>query len=375
MALSHRMNKKQNNMKTIFKTTLVIIFLGLFISCGDDSSQEENPQGEGNNDCLTYKDLTTYYPNGLRYVQFINDNEGWVVGKSAENNQVLLKTEDGGNSWEEINNNLNTRFSNVPAPQLKFINSTDGFSIDKYVNGVQYRTSYTTDKGATWTPYDNPAVAPLRFPLGIWTAIASNSTKTVIVNDVHMTMVIDNTSKNIIQSVAMDEDLEDNLRHIWGDEIHLSENNVITCVLYWSNITRIAQSADYGLTWTYRQDMDLDYIQTMSWPNDNVGYIKGVVGFDDAHIYKTIDGGLTWERKDCPDFTTMAFADANNGLADYAGDFYKTTDGANTWEKICTDGEGESAGYVSYPSVDNGWFIGDKNTQYQEHGLFNYKGE
>jgi len=35
-------------MKTIFKTTLAILFLSLFISCGDDS-QDNNPPGEGNN--------------------------------------------------------------------------------------------------------------------------------------------------------------------------------------------------------------------------------------------------------------------------------------------------------------------------------------
>ena len=362
--------------KPIIFLASILFIATLFTSCGDDSEQENNPPEE-NGDCMEYTDLTTYFPNSLIYVQFINDSEGWAVGKSEENNRVLIKTEDSGTTWQVINNDINTNFGNVPSPRMQFINSTDGFSIDKYIytNNVGYTTSYTTDKGATWTTYTNPTPEPARFSLGAWTAIASNSTKTVILNNVHMTLVIDNATKNIIQTVAMDETLEQTSKHIF-DEAHLSESGVLTCVMYWTNgLYKVAQTSDYGLTWSYRHDMDLDHIQTMSWANDNVGYIKGTIGATDGHIYKTTDGGLTWVRNDCPDFTTMDFADENNGLGMDMFHAYKTTDGANTWAKICDEEDDGTSGYVSYPSVNNGWFIGYNNTQYQGRGLFNYKGE
>lgn len=80
----------------------------------------------------------TFY---LKKIQFVNSQTGYVVGGDATGG-YLLKTENGGVSWQKIN-------LNMPEPDwptgLFFLNTTTGF-----ITGKKYFKK-TVDGGVTWT--------------------------------------------------------------------------------------------------------------------------------------------------------------------------------------------------------------------------------
>jgi photosystem II stability/assembly factor-like uncharacterized protein len=82
--------------------------------------------------------------------------------------------------------------------------------------------------------------------------------------------------------------------------------------------------------------------------NRHIGWVVGGHARDRAgknqetFIFRTADGGASWERltlydgqKHVPDFVDIGFADANNGWLLSAGDLVlRTTDGGRTWEPV-----------------------------------------
>ena len=76
----------------------------------------------------------------LTAVFFINDKLGWAVGED----QVILRTEDGGTSWMRIYDN---RTADIVAPLLDilFIDEQTGFAIGAYGTSLS-----STDGGQIW---------------------------------------------------------------------------------------------------------------------------------------------------------------------------------------------------------------------------------
>jgi hypothetical protein len=107
----------------------------------------------------------------------------------------------------------------------------------------------------------------------------------------------------------------------------------------------IAQTNDGGVTWRFYQlsdtksNSDLDkYILNFYFLNRNIGWAIGEDSWDRSQIYKTIDGGLTWNVKyeDSLGVSTelleIAFSDENNGMAvGKFGEVRVTYDGGETW--------------------------------------------
>ena len=52
-------------------------------------------------------DFQTYFANRFRNIFFADENNGWLVGNAG----TVLKTRDGGYSWERQETNLTTDFS------------------------------------------------------------------------------------------------------------------------------------------------------------------------------------------------------------------------------------------------------------------------
>jgi len=276
-------NYKQNRiMKHTIKFPILllsILAISFFISScekkNDDPNTSNNPNLDPDPDpqsehCFDFNDLSSLLSEA-RYSQFINEDIGWMVAHDVNtSNRALFRTVDGGANWELINDDINVAMGGIPVPILKFVSPTNGFKLS--LVSLQYVVSYTTDGGVTWDNYENPNTNDF-FQ---WTALASNSQETVFINDVSTVMVVNNTTMEVTNVVDMPDFLFLDSYHLWGADFHFSESGVITCVLYGGdNVNNyIAQSSDYGASWTFPKTIANEYVKTMSWPSDQVGYIN-----------------------------------------------------------------------------------------------------
>jgi photosystem II stability/assembly factor-like uncharacterized protein len=139
----------------------------------------------------------------------------------------------------------------------------------------------------------------------------------------------------------------------------------------------LLHTTDGGTTWTEKILDPTDVIDSPSDPGLNLSFISPSTGWvlktfgsfenpQGAVVYKTIDGGTTWEKKVVS--TTagdvgfeLQFVDANTGwlmlfnFNTYTATFLKTTDGGTNW--VPTNG----AGIFSYVDANNGWAYSSAN--------------
>lgn len=351
---------------------ILLTLLTVFASCDkNDDPINDNPSdtipdnNDDNNDddndiCTDFTNLSTL-TSQIRIIDFINDNEGWAVGtdKDDNNKSILLHSTDGGKNWTAINSDLKIQTSNIPFPFLKFINATDAYMIGK-PELYSAQIKYTTDKGATWTVIPNPSEKTYA-----WKRFASNSTETIFMTGNEM-VIISNTTHEILNTFEHPNGYNFNI----NSGVNFSENGKITTV---ANSTKgglqVGHSTNAG-GWTFTP-INLEYIYSIDFPTDNIGYIYGNIGLDN-YILKTTDGAASWTQKTFPQsLTEISFADANNGVGISYDDVFKTTDGGDTWVKIsnsCFDtNENLSPGVaISYPTVNNifaaGLYRVDDNT-------------
>ena len=71
---------------------------------------------------------------------FINENEGWVIGRLQGHKTTILKTTDGGETWIIQQNELNVALTSV-----YFTDPLNGWAVGE--NGV---IIYTVDGGTNW---------------------------------------------------------------------------------------------------------------------------------------------------------------------------------------------------------------------------------
>lgn len=89
------------------------------------------------------------------HIQFLDENVGWVVRiPSAFNPKILLKTTDGGRTFEEFE----TPFDNVFA--FYFASELRGWIVGNNEIRIESLVMYTTDGGETWMSAQTPFVAP-----------------------------------------------------------------------------------------------------------------------------------------------------------------------------------------------------------------------
>jgi photosystem II stability/assembly factor-like uncharacterized protein len=104
--------------------------------------------------------------------------------------------------------------------------------------------------------------------------------------------------------------------------------------------------------WQYQYQQELSYtFNSVHFPTASVGYIVGSGGV----IYKTIDGGATWNQQTSPTTTGLNkvfFRDATNGFAAGAsGTMIYTTDGTN-WSVH------PQSGVITTAGINGMWFVG-----------------
>ena len=258
----------------------------------------------------------------LKSVQFVNKNSGWICGESG----LTLKTTDGGQNW-----------FNQTSGTTEHLTSIDFYDLNTgYIVGLSGTILKTTNGGSAW----------ISLPSG--------------------------TSSNLSAVDFIDA----NSGYVIGGEL----GNWL--ILKTTNGGASWTNKSSSFPYTYGFPITVEFI------NSDLGFVGGGITPHSNYIYKTTDGGNTWvqsilspnlkeketiQREQLDIYrsggiNSINFKDSSIGYA-VAGDangyfrgIYKTIDGGLTWDSEYR-GE-EEAGLISVCITNSGygWAVGFKGT-------------
>lgn len=300
-----------------------------------------------------WKELHTGVTDDLYDVCCIDTNTVFVCGQ----NGVILKTDDGGNSWQE-----KYRQTGCQWYRIKFVDSNNGFVLgdDNNYNNILFKTA---DGGNTWLDMGNPfsAYNPTS-PYSCDLFLINSDTLYVACNQLMKSTDGGNSFSQLEVGWLNDtQDLyfEGNVGYIvWGMIADFQG-------------THIAKTTDYGSSWEeiltfYSENEGIN--KTLFHDKDHVSvygaynYNENEFSFEHNEI-RTDDGFATcqWLQNEdlimdwWPPISGICFSDSQNGIIVYQWETftysgissYQTQDGGNTWRELnALEGPG-----IGYPAI------------------------
>ncbi|MCB4809617.1 T9SS type A sorting domain-containing protein [Tamlana sp. 62-3] len=254
-----------------------------------------------------------FFQNGFVYntsmygIYFQNSNIGYATGARGR----IIKTTDGGNTWIQNSPTYND------IKKLEYINSNTAFAS---VGGTFYKTN---DGGNSWfdigEPNDYPGLTITNFDY-----VNENVGYAIIYGSVYKTIdgglnwnEVNNGNDVISENLYSIHFIDENLGFVSGG----------------FNQRKVMKTINGGSTWAQVESTSFGKIQFI---NNQVGY-GNRIGYSEGAMYKTTDGGNTWNInfEVDEDINAFHFVDENNGY--FVGDqglIYKTNDGGNNWEEL-----------------------------------------
>jgi photosystem II stability/assembly factor-like uncharacterized protein len=261
-------------------------------------------------------------------IYFINNNIGFIgasTGDMTGNGYTILKTVDAGKTWYQV-------FSDpfVGADKFFFLDQDTGYAISPI---IWYNNSVlkTTDGGESWDLISDN--------LGWWsfTGICMNEEGNgVIVGSAGQIYQSDDFGNS--WEAAFDNAFPNNTINrsfITGDSSIMANLYGGTGGIIW---TKVIESFDRGATW-YGSESYPDGVSAICFIDNSVAFYGGTPG----GIYKSVDGGVEWVfyELDDPEFQPLSidFIDTQTGFIggikeSYYMELYKTTDQGETWTRI-----------------------------------------
>ncbi len=256
----------------------------------------------------------TKIPSGtthdLHDIFFTNKDTGYIVGGSRYETGIMLKTTDGGNSWQ-IDSIIDKILFGV-----FFLNSQQG-----YAAGYAGNITRTFDGGQNWDLYQRPHWLPLYDVYFVNDSIGfAVGGKGYEEGLLYKTMNGGNTWDSLL--------FNNELR-----TVHFTDEQTG----YAGGYGILLKTEDAGLTWDTTAAKG-DFFMAANFTNYNNGYLAGYNG----SILKTNDAGNSWEnvkRGNNPisqntKLQDIFFYNSYTGVTvGYNGAFLKTDDGGSTWIK------------------------------------------
>jgi photosystem II stability/assembly factor-like uncharacterized protein len=241
---------------------------------------------------------------GHHAVHFVNADTGWVVQEGGN----VIKTENGGNSWDtqSVNNNYHPE-------DLFFLNANIG-----WMSCDDMRIFKTVNGGQSWDlKYENTSDDYYVCPL----------------YSIHFA--------------------NENVGYTVGWRYHQSNYTYETVAL---------KSENGGESWAPQIVGSQDFkIFSVYFADENKGWIVGKQGY----VFSTVNGGSDWvpqDSKTSSDFFSVFFINENIGWAVGAnGTIIVTQDGGNNWE-IQTSPTNSSLWAVHFLNEDIGYACGFDGT-------------
>ena len=268
---------------------------------------------------------TKYDFENPRDLYFVNESVGFVVGYNGK----IYKTTNGGAIWRELDSGTRSHLHSV-----YFINEKEGF-VSSGRNSHGSELLKTNDGGETWTKTSFPEY------IIIWSMKFFDAMNGIALVEVPTTITDSRSYVAITSDGGESWNLIDLAIYPVG-KLFFVDNLVYVA----GTNQRIFKSSDYGHSWeTINTPIEAyNYVRNIFFYNENIGYIDGI-----TNVYKTLDGGLSWNRAEIPftKFDTFHFSSEDEvfnieTVSEYEeGDFptikgsicYKTNDGGKTWKQ------------------------------------------
>lgn len=127
----------------------------------------------------------------------------------------------------------------------------------------------------------------------------------------------------------------------------------------------ILKTTNGGKDWATQKVVKFAYFIGCYFVNSNLGWASG-----DGGLYKTTDGGSSWNIQNGPSgLTKVYFNDQNNGWTvggtdgstPYVGDIFRTTDGGNSWSHQTNNTSWARFYGVQFVDANTGWAYAEVN--------------
>jgi len=284
-------------------------------------------------------------------------------GKIAGKNGIILTTEDGGQTWaidfETPRNNLSSvRFGGMAAGIIagddnlliiptsqKFPPNTNGWvqqqdgvttplndlaitsTTEVWVVGDQGVLLHTTNSGSNWsqvsTGFSDDFLSICRNGSSLW--IAGENEAIILSHD-------DGNSWQKVHSTLGGKPAR---------KIQFIDTSIGWALFSDSTGGSMVKSTDGGMSWSSLSGFpstQASYFSDFEFVNEMQGWLLAKdISSDDDFLYKTIDGGSSWQRVDSEtrtssEYTDLEFLDGNIGWISSIGDWaYVTQDGGRSW--------------------------------------------
>jgi len=295
-------------------------------------------------------------------IHFFDANTGLV----GDDYGTLLKTTNGGQSWEKFFDDDETQFY-----CMSFLNETHG------IVGSYDKVMITHDAGNTWTTVDltgyetfydvqwtNDSVIFASCELGViirsmdagqtWEEVTAGpyfdgSIKAATWYDENTIMAFTNYPNEIVKSVNKGFSWDILSAPAEGFHRYNNASSIPGEALYVSTMEgSVFKTTNIGESWQTIETGTTTPISTIHFINAETG----LFATNDGNIHRTTNGGDTWTAvsSGTPAITGLAFYDNQLGLAVGAeGTILRTTDGGINWTNIVN---GNTKGYSDVYFID-----------------------
>jgi photosystem II stability/assembly factor-like uncharacterized protein len=255
----------------------------------------------------------------LNHIAFATDMLGWAVG----NKGMILKTTNGGNSWEELTESQ--RDTLITFYSVAFPTDSIGYAVGNtgVFPSLKAVIRKTTNSGDTW--FALPAIDSV---IDLRDVAFTNRMNGWVVGQISGgrggSCILNITDGGLSWNVQDTRTRSFNHQAItFSDSSHgwVVGSGIADTILYTTNC---------GKTWEPQTISPETHLYDVCFIDTNTGWAVGSAG----SIIKTTDGGVTWMvQSDSGNvLRSCTFIDANNGwIAGENGTILKTTDGGNLW--------------------------------------------
>lgn len=261
--------------------------------------------------------------------RFLDEHTGWLIGT----NGVILTTTDGGKRWSPQRSGTDRNLYSV-----SFIDAQRGWIVGE--GGTILGTS---DGGRTWTPRDQIiglARATGRLPADLPVTVVhfvSPTTGYVSTGVSEMKYDNGNTRYTGVLLITTDGGETWKPKNMDGDHLYRVATliNGFTVILTVTDISDVDTGEPVQPSWTIISPLPDDYAFAGTvFLDQQVGWAIGNQGVNLGAVFKTEDGGHTWDIqwKSPRSLTGLSFVSPLRGwVAGEYGAVYRTDDGGVSW--------------------------------------------
>jgi len=270
--------------------------------------------------------------NTLNNVDFVDNNTGYSAGTYG----TLLKSTDGGAEWTQISSGTDKNLIS-----MCFVNASTG-----YVGGARQLLRKTTDAGQTWQNLQLPVQG--QWDTAYYVLDINFVTQNIgyVVGFFQLECKIWKTTDGGNSWVTQGTGGANYLKKTY----FIDENNGFA--YGGPTYSEVIKTTNGGASWqSVSQESYIAYSMCF------INATTGVYGCADGRVYRTVDGGNTWNFALCPsslDITSIHFINATTGFGFGSGSVYiKSTDAGQSWQEF-TIGVGSINQYFDADMTANG---------------------